>query len=380
MTLRLPRADLEEWMREFYFAAEIDIGSSGVQDFAFGELRPLLGIAVEELDELLLCDSQTLGGPSLREAVARRWSAGRVDRVMATHGSTEANFLVMNGLLDPGDEVVVLDPCYQQLYSIAESIGCRLKRWPLERERGFQPELEALARLVDERTKMVIVNFPHNPTGASITREEQLELIRRSRDVGAYLVWDGAFSELTYSAPPLPDPGLDYERAISTGTLSKAYGLPGLRVGWCIAAPEVLAKLVRLRDYLTLHLSPLVELVAAKAVDAADLLVEPRLDQARRNLQVLAAWIDEHGHLVDWVRPRGGVCAFPRFRGVGDTNSFCRRLAELHKVLLVPGECFRRPGHVRLGFGRAEGELREGLTRLSDFLIAAEEPAAQEAT
>lgn len=119
---------------------------------------------------------------------------------------------------------------------------------------------------------MVVVNLPHNPTGATVTPDQQRELIDLCARAGAYLVWDMAFSDLTYDGPPLPDPGLFYERAVSMGTLSKAYGLPGLRLGWCLAPPEVLERFIRIRDYLTLHLSPLVEMIAERAIRGGDLL------------------------------------------------------------------------------------------------------------
>src|SRR5205823_3902939 len=146
-------------------------------------------------------------------------------------------------------------------------------------------------RLLGPRTRMVVVNFPHNPTGASLTPEEQRELLAATERAGAYLVWDGAFSELTYGRPPLPEP-VDFPHAISMGTMSKAYGLPGLRVGWCIAAPAILDRFVRLRDYTTLHLSPLVEFVAQKAMENAELLVGLRLEQARGSLEILARWME----------------------------------------------------------------------------------------
>ncbi|HTG33797.1 MAG TPA: capreomycidine synthase [Thermoanaerobaculia bacterium] len=366
--MRLPPALLEDWMRDYYFSTEVDIGSSGVEDYSMREVRELTGLSHEELDELVFHDSKTLGGPALREAVARRWAGGNVDRVIVTHGATEANFLVMTALLDRGDEVVVLDPLYQQLYSIAEAIGCRLRRWPLLFESGFTPDLSAARDLIGPRTRMIVVNFPHNPTGATVTPEQQRELIGLAEKVGAYLVWDLAFGELTYGQAPLPEPGLFYERAVSMGTLSKAYGLPGLRLGWCLAAPEVLERFIRLRDYLTLHLSPLVELIARRVIDNGDRLLEPRRAQAARNRSLVEAWVAEHRHHVEWVLPSGGVCAFPRLGGIADEVEFCRHLAESERVLLVPGSCFGHPGHVRLGFGGATPTLREGLRRLSRAL------------
>lgn len=364
----LPPALLESWMRDYYFRAEVDIGSSGVEDFSFAELRALLGIECAELDRIVFRDSETLGGRELREALARRWTGGDAERVMVTHGSSEANFLLMTALLRPGDEVVVLDPCYQQLYAVAEAIGCRIRHWPLRLEDGWRVDLDALGELLTPRTRMVVVNLPHNPTGASVSPAEQRELIAAVAAAGAWLVWDGAFAELTYDHPPLPDPSVQYERAISMGTLSKGYGLPGLRVGWCLASPDVLRRLVCVRDYVTLHLSPLVELVARRVIEEADRIVAPRIELARRNRRRVAAWVEEHREWVRWVPPAGGVCAFPSFPPIPDTEAFCRALAEEHGVLLVPGECFGRPGHVRLGFGRDTAVLEEGLARLSSGL------------
>jgi len=368
--MEFPRALLEEWMRKYYFDTDVDIGSSGVEDYSLAEIRELLGITREELDEVVFHDSQTLGGSGLRQALADRWTGGDAERTMVTHGSTEANFLIMTALLEAGDEVVVLDPFYQQLYTIAEVEGCRLRRWPLPWERGFRPDVEVLEELVGPRTKMVVVNFPHNPTGATLTREEQERLIRTVADVGAYLVWDGAFAELTYDAPPLPDPVLQYDRALSMGTLSKAYGLPGLRVGWCLGSPEVLEKFARLRDYTILHLSPLVELLARHVIEKAEVLVSRRLETARRNRERVEAWIEEHREDVEWVPPAGGVCGFVRFRGDRDVEELCHRLAREHRVLLVPGSCFHAPEHARLGFGGSPEELEQGLGALSRALRA----------
>ena len=372
---KLGAALLEDWMRLYYFAVDADIGSSGVSDYSMAEVRALLGIGVDELDAVVFHDSQTLGGTALRGAIARRWTGGDASRVMVTHGSTEANFLVMNALLQPGDEVIVLDPVYPQLQAVAASIGCRLRAWHLRAENGWRPDMDELAALVTPRTRMVVVNFPHNPTGATLTPQEQDQLLAIVSRVGAWLVWDAAFADLTYDAAPLPDPAPRYERAVSMGTLSKAYGLPGLRVGWCLAAPEVLDRMVVLRDYLTLHLSPLVELLAERVIVNADVIVAQKLAAARRSREVVDRWIGEQGGAVSWTPPAGGVCGFPRLHGVDDVEAFCHHLAREHRVLLVPGTCFGAQGHVRLGFGGPAAALEEGLGRLAGALRTAGVPA-----
>lgn len=368
--LEIAPALLEGWMRDYYFDAEIDLGSSGVESYTLREVLELCGSSSDELEDVLFNDSQTLGGRELRRVIAERYGDGNPEGVIATHGSSEAIYLIMMALLRPGDEVVVLDPCYQQLFSIAESLGCGLKKWPLRFEEGFVPNVEEARRLIGANTRMVVVNFPHNPTGASLTPDGQRELVEAAARVGAYLVWDAAFGEITYGDPPLPYP-THYERAVTMGTFSKAFGLPGLRAGWCVTSPPVLARFIALRDYTTLHLSPLTELIATRAVEHAPALVGPRLRQARTNLQLLGEWCEEHADLVEWVAPRGGVSCFPRLRRVDDVEAFCRRLAHERRVLLVPGSCFRLPSHVRLGFGEATHKFAEGLARLSASLKAA---------
>jgi capreomycidine synthase len=368
MAVRL--ALLEEWMRDYYFETDIDLGSSGVQTFSLARLRELIGLDLADLDRVVFDDSQTLGGTGVRAALAQRFAGGDVDRVMVTHGSSEAIFLTMSALLRPGDEVIAVDPAYQQLYGIAESVGCHIRRWPLRFEDGFEPDLDALRALVNPRTRMVVVNFPHNPTGTSLSPERQRELVEIVADVDAHLVWDAAFAEITYDRSPLPDPGGWYDRTISYGTLSKTYGLPGLRFGWCLASPETLESCVRLRDYVSLHLSPLVELIAERVIASGDRIIEERRRLATGNLALVDAWMSRHAEYVEWVPPRGGVCAFPRFPHVRDIEDFCRRLGRERRVLLVPGTCFGLQRHARLGFGASTGELETGLARLADMLEA----------
>jgi capreomycidine synthase len=367
--VQLKNAILESWMRRYYFEADLDIGSSGVANYSFRDLRALLGISLDDLDRIVFHDSETLGGAALRRTLAERYLDGDPSRVMVTHGSTEANFLIMNALLEPGDEIVVLEPFYQQLYAIAEARGCVLHRWDLRYERGFRPDLSELEDLLHAGIRMVVVNFPHNPTGATITAEEQRRLIELCAEVDAYLVWDGAFSLLTYEELPLPEPLLAYPRTLSMGTLSKAYGLPGLRVGWCFADAEILERFVRWRDYSLLHLSPLVEQVAARVIENDRLLVSPRLAAARANRALVEDWISRHADLAEWIRPRGGVSGFVKLLPVTDSEPLCHRLARERRVLLVPGSSFNMPQFVRLGFGGPQDQLRAGLEALADLLV-----------
>ncbi|MFI1400450.1 capreomycidine synthase [Streptomyces sp. NPDC020681] len=378
--MKLRRAPLEDWMRDFYFDTSIDLGSSGVQCWTLAELRGLLDISHEDLDAIAFDDSPSYGGPGLRTALADRFGDGDPDRVMSTHGSTEGIFLVMNALLGPGDEIVVIDPGYHSLWSVAESIGCSIKRWRLRPEDGFTPDLDALRPLITPRTRMVVVNLPNNPTGATLRPEQFDEFLDIVTASGAYLVWDGAFTELTHGTPQLPEPALRYERCLSLGTMSKAYGLPGTRVGWCLGAPDLLARLLPLRDVLTICLSPFTEYIAERAVTHADRLLSIRGAQTARNLRRLTDWADDHADLVSWTPPGGGCTAFPTFHGISDTEQLCRDLGRDYDVLLVPGSGFGHPDRVRLGFGGVEAEFTEGLDRLRRALETRTAPARRTGT
>lgn len=357
-------------MRDYYHKVDYDIGSSGVRDLSMAQFRTLCGFDFADLDSMIFHDSESYGGARLRAALADRWSEGDVDRVMVTHGSSEAIYLVMELALAPGDEIIVVDPAYQQLHDIAAARGCRVTRWPLDAAGGFAADLGALRELARSGPRMIVVNFPHNPTGVSITAEEQKELVAIAAEAQAWLVWDHAFGELTYAADPLPLPTRWYDRCIAWGTFSKSYGLAGLRVGWCLAPPELLARMALLRDYIALYVSPVLEFFAEQAVLNADRIVALQREHATGNLRLLSDWAAGMGDLVRFSPPDGGVTTFLEFPGQPDVVRSCRRLAERHRVLLVPGACFGAAyrNHARLGFGATTAELTTGLSFLERVL------------
>jgi aspartate/methionine/tyrosine aminotransferase len=220
----------------------------------------------------------------------------------------------------------------------------------------------------------VLVNFPHNPTGAMPEPAAHQELLSLVESHGCHLLWDAAFAELVHERPPLPDPAASLDRCVSFGTLSKAFGLPGLRIGWCIAPPDVLAAMVKLRDYVTISTSPLNELIATRVMERADRTLRPLREQARRNRRVLMDWAARNSALVGLPTPHGGVSAFPLFPDVPDMTGLCERLLEDDGVLVVPGECFGHPNRLRIGFGGPTEELRAGLDAVARAVAEAVAP------
>lgn len=366
--MKFARFLLEEWFNEHYFDTELVLCESGVEAFSLGEIRKLTHIEYEDLDQIVFRDAPSYGSLGLREAIAQRWRNGDIDQVMITHGSSEGLFLVMSALLHPDDEVIVLTPCYQPFLSIPEALGCTVKSWKLRPEQQFIPHLEDLKQLLSPRTRMVVVNFPNNPTGATLTIEQQEMLVAMVAETNAYLLWDSAFVELSYDTRPLPDPWISYERTVTLGTLTKAYGLSGMRIGWCLASPSVLEQCVHIREYTTLNLSPLTQFIAQRIIEHIEAFLSIRLQQACTNLELLAEWVEAHKTQVGWVRPKGGVSAFLRLYGISDVEAFCARLVRSHGVFLLPGRCFGYPSYLRIGFGASTAEFKEGLSRLSSLL------------
>ncbi|HEY5835776.1 capreomycidine synthase [Streptomyces sp.] len=372
MNLLFEPAPLEDWLRDYYFEAKADISSSGAEPYGLGEALDLLAVDPREFAGISLRDSRSAGADVLRDLVAERAGITDSGRVLVGNGSTEAQLLVMAATLAAGDEVVVVDPAYHTLVATVRAIGCRVTSWPLRPENRFRPDLAELRRLVTPRVKMIIVNFPHNPCGVTLTHAEQRELVEIADRNGCYLFWDGAFEDLAYDAPPLPAVSTMYERGLSFGTMSKSFGLPGLRVGWGIVPPEVVRRAVQVRDYTTLALSPVVEFIAERALRMPERLLAPRLGMARENRETVREWLAAHDGLVSADLPQAGVLLFPALTGMADTRPFCHRLMREHGVLVVPGECFGVPGHVRVGFGGRPADLRRGLDALSAALRAGE--------
>ncbi|MFI2371885.1 capreomycidine synthase [Streptomyces sp. NPDC018833] len=377
-SLRLRREDppvLEEWYRRHLGPDIHDISSSGVHPYSFAEIRDLCSIPAADLDEIVMDDSVSQGGAGIRQAIADRYARGDARRVMVTHGSSEAIALTLTTLLHPGDRVVVQEGIYHSLGHYPRAAGCEVAELPAAAVRDGEIDPDVLERLITPGTAAVIVNFPHNPSGLTLSPQGLTALTERTAATGAVLVWDAATAEIAHRWEALPDPGAVGGGTVSYGTFSKTFGLPGLRVGWAVAPPELLTATFPLRDRTTLFLSPLVELVAERAMRNADVLIGARAAEARRNLAYLTDWMAEHQDLVRWTPPEGGVCALPVFReleraaaGPAAVERFCLELLSRHRTLLVPGTAFGVPHGARLGFGGPEVSFRAGLTGLSEFL------------
>jgi aspartate/methionine/tyrosine aminotransferase len=238
---------LERWMTSYETNVRYDIADSGIFRMTAGELVELVpeSARAEALNDLLatpLGYSEARGTEALRAELARTYRDLSPDDILVTTGAIEANFVLLNTLLEPGDHVVAVDPAYQQLQSVPRAIGCEVALWRLRPENGFRYDLDELERLVTPRTKLIVINTPHNPTGAVLTADELRRIYDLAERLDARVLCDEAYRWLELpGGEPIPAPMRDLgPRAISVGTLSKPFGLPGVRIGW-IAAPDDVA-------------------------------------------------------------------------------------------------------------------------------------------
>lgn len=362
-------APLENWYRYNYFKNEIDISGSGVEEYTFKEIQTIAGFSFDELDMKKVNDGPTIGSSRVRELLALKFGVGDPGMVITTNGANEALQLAIRSIMNVGDELIALEPSYHCHDKIAISMGCEVKKWNLSIEDGYRLDLDRLEEMVGDKTKALVLNFPHNPTGKSITQEELLAIIKIIERYDVYLLWDAAFQPLVYDSAPLVDPINCYDKTISIGTFSKFMGAPGLRFGWILGAYDVISRCVRQKDYGNLYVAPVIEFVSEKMLLSLEKFSIPRLHQAASNRKIVNNWIVGHSDHVSWTMPNGGVCGIMKIDKFDCVERFCIDFLDQYGVLLVPGSCFDLPHHVRVGFGGNTQQLKEGLDRLEQFMI-----------
>jgi aspartate/methionine/tyrosine aminotransferase len=289
--------------------------------------------------------------------------------VLVFSAPEEAIFHVAAAALEPGDHMVGITPAYQSSYEIPRSVGAGITLVPLREDRGWALDTEELAAAVTARTRLIYVNFPHNPTGAVLSAAGQRRLVELADSCGAYLFSDEVYRGLELDPADRVPPAADlYPRAVSLGGLSKAYGLPGVRLGWTVCRDAGLNRRMQAaKDFTTICASAPAEVLALIAVRAADRLIGRALAGIRRNLGLVDQFMRRRPDAVRWVRPRGGSIGFPELLTGMPVTAFCERLVRERGVLLVPGAMFEvGTDHFRIGLGRAS--LPDGLAALEDFM------------
>jgi aspartate/methionine/tyrosine aminotransferase len=358
---------LEKWFGKYEFAVETDIGSSCIRPFGLAEFLKETGAQFPTDVSLGYRDSK--GSLSLRQTIASRYEGATEDNVLITIGASEANYLALRVLAQEVPSAVIQFPAYQQLYEVLLSAGVDVSRWQMSIQNGYRPEAAEAGTMLGQGALLVITN-PHNPTGALLEAEDLncLHSAVAARD--GWLYSDEVYSGLALAGQPRPVTAWrDNGRTICIGSMSKSYGLAGSRIGWMVGPRHIVQQCWGLRDYVSICPPALSEWLAETALERGAEIEARNRSIIDANLATVTEMLPLLGPKFEFVPPRAGVLAFPRINTEMTTWELCSLLAEEDSVLLVPGEVFERPGHVRLGLGGDPEALRHGLKVLARRLV-----------
>jgi aspartate/methionine/tyrosine aminotransferase len=360
---------IERYFARHEFSAPHLLCCSDCEPLLMSELLAMADAETTRLwRELTLGYTESPGHPLLRAAVAELYPGLRAEEILVA-APEEGIFLLMHSLLSPGDHVVCTQPAYQSLHEVARSVGCEISSWEPTGSSDWSFDVERLRELMRPDTKLVVVNFPHNPTGFVPTPTEFEALVQVVREHGAWLLSDEMYRFLEIGSNKILPPACTlYERAFSLSGLSKAFGLPGLRVGWLASSDtETLARAAGLKDYTTICNSAPSEILALMALRSRETILERQRERLARNVTVLEEFFGQRPEIFTWKRPLGGSVCFPAMPTVEDTTAFCEELVREAGILLAPSALFQYGhNHIRIGFGREN--LPDVLARFGDYL------------
>ena len=364
---------VEIWMNEWETKCEMNLAETCVQSLTIDELLTLSGQNANDLSSLLgmkMTYGDIRGSERLLNAIAALYEKQTYDNVIVAHGTIGANMLVHKALVSAGDRVVAIVPTYQQHYSIPTSIGADVQPLQLKWENRFLPDLDELRDLVTPGTRMIAMNNPNNPTGALIDRDMLEEIADIARSAGAYIPCDEVYRGIDQEGPGATASIADiYEKGVSTASMSKAFSLAGLRLGW-VAGPEDVIEAVSVhRDYDTISVGKIDDHFAAMALEHRDRVLERSRAITRGNLALVEVWVEAEPKLT-WVKPKSGTTTLVKFDLPMTSRDLCVGLLKDTGVMLTPGEAFGMEGYFRIGFANKPADIKDGLARVSEWLAA----------
>lgn len=346
---------LERFYTIHEFTAQYLLCSSDCESMTIGDLLQLEEGAAEEFINLPLSYTETKGNPTLRQDISSIYTSMTADEVLVCTGAQEPIFLFSQAILNSGDEVIVQFPYYQSVQSVPESLGCKVVNWTVKYIDN-KPEfgIDELAKLITSKTKVIYLNSPHNPTGHHFSKEEQIAIVALARKNDCIIFCDEVYRELEhqpeYSIPAFADA---YENGVSLGVMSKAYGLPGLRIGWVVSKnKEILEKMAILKEYTTICNSAPGEFLAGVALRNRDKILKRNLEIVQTNLPLLNAFFNRYPELFTWFQPNAGPIGFVKMNFEYDDMEFVEKVVKDKNVLLLPGDIYDYRGFFRVGFGR----------------------------
>jgi aspartate/methionine/tyrosine aminotransferase len=367
--MKLKPFKLERYFAKYEFSVKYLLSSSDCDGLVQGELLELADSETRQMwDKLALGYTESLGHPLLREEVASLYQGVSADDCLIV-APEEGIFIALNTILNKGDHIICAFPGYQSLYEIAEGLGCEVTKWEPEEENGWRFNPDFLEQNIRSNTKLVIVNFPHNPTGHLASKEDFQRIINLVKKHNLYLFSDEMYRFLEFdSADRLPSACEVYDKAISLFGMSKTFGMAGARIGWVVTQDKDLyKKMATFKDYTTICSSAPSEILSIIALRAKDKIVSNHLARIKRNLGLLDSFFEEFKDKFEWTRPRAGTIGFPKLKGNADSLEFCQDVVEKANIMLLPSTVYDYDNkHFRLGFGREN--MPEALEKFKEYL------------
>jgi len=366
--------ELERWQSTWENRVRFNLSESGVHPLTIQDLLGLAGASAVPLLDIQLGYSQSNGTDLLRERIAALYPGASPDQVLVTTGSAEANFCVCWRLLESGDKVAVMMPNYMQTPGLTQNFGAQVRPITLHEKEAWEPRAEEVRAAIVPGTKLVVVTNPHNPTGHVLSDALRRVILERTQEVGAWLLADEVYQGAERNGKTTQSFwGSGYEKVIVVNGLSKAYGLPGLRIGWIVSQPAFSQEAWARHDYTTIGPSGASDHLAAVALDplVREKIIARTRGILKANYPVMDAWLKKFGDLFTWHPPQAGAICWARYRGAVPATEIVEKLRAQHSVLLCPGEHFGTPGFLRFGYGgelshfqEALAETERGLRRL----------------
>jgi aspartate/methionine/tyrosine aminotransferase len=356
---------MERWQSEWEHSVSHNLSESGVHSM---RVRELLGDdGAEELLTHGLGYGTSNGSDELRAAIARLYPGATNENVVVTNGSAEANFVSAWRLVEPGDEVVIVLPNYMQLPGTVRALGAKVVPVPLIEERGWSLDPDTLRRAVGPATRLIAVCNPNNPTGAILSEVDMGVIVEAAGRHGSWILADEIYRGAEREGPDTPTFWGRYDRLLVNCGLSKAYGLPGLRIGWVVGPSKAVGELWSRKDYTTIFPSILSDLLARRALAMRDRILERTRGILRANYPILRTWLAARPGRFRVVPPRAGAIAYVHYSMPINSTELVTRLKDEESVLLVAGDHFGMDGYLRIGFGNEPEELKKGLARIDSF-------------
>ena len=362
---------LEREMSIWEHQVKYNLSESGVHPMTVEELFGSDPQLIESFLDTSLHYPQTNGSIELRDRIAAIYPGATRDNVVVTTGAAQANFTSILTLMDPGDEIVVMLPNYMQIYGIAKNYGLKVKTFSLKEDLNWGVDLDELNKVVGNKTALIAVCNPNNPTGHIMTAEEREAVIRAADRVGAWILADEVYAGAEHHTDDItPSFWGEYEKVLAIGSLSKAYALPGLRVGWVVALKGTADEIWARQDYVTITATMLGNKLAAHALspEIREKLIARTRAYLRKGYGNFERWCRQHDGLISLTPPEAAAIAFVRYHRDANSSEIVRRLIHEQDTYVVPGDHFGLDHHLRISYGLSEDYVNEGLRRIIEVI------------